>query len=189
AAALRAVKPRLVVRGPAAFAWLGAGLAALYLAAFWAVHLYWHRRRFAGDPALLPVVHLLTGLGLVVMFRIPDPLRDTVLAQGFVGGVAVACGLTAVVSRLDFQHRFWRRRTYLWLLLGVGTAVALYVAGSGPTGSDARVNLRVPGLGSVQPVELIKLFLVLFLAGYFGKNWVFLRELQQREGVPRWLAF
>src|SRR5690606_18911689 len=65
AAALRAVKPRLVVRGPAAFAWLGAGLAALYLAAFWAVHLYWHRRRFAGDPALLPVVHLLTGLGLV----------------------------------------------------------------------------------------------------------------------------
>lgn len=184
---LRAVKPKLIARSPETYAWLFGGLTLLYFAGFYGLHLYWCRCRFAGDPVLLPVVHLLTGLGLVLMFGLPDPLRDTVLAQGFVAGVLAGCGLMGLASRMDFQHRLWRRQTGLWLLLGIGTAAGLYVAGSGPTGSDARVNLLLPVVGSVQPVELIKLFLVLFLAGFFARRWAFLRGLQQRAGLPRLL--
>ena len=56
--------------------------------------------------------------------------------------------------------------------------------GSGPTGSDARVNL-----GPFQPVELLKLLLVLFLAGYFGQRWEWLRELNENKLLPRGLRW
>ena len=139
------------------------------------------------DAVLLPIVHLLTGIALMLMFSLPDPLRDIMRAQGFVVGVASGCLLMAAVSQVDFQQKLWRKHTFLWLGLGVLMAVLLYLYGAGPTGSDAKVNLYVPFIGSVQPVELIKLCLVFFLAGYFARNWSFLRELRQRKGLPRFL--
>jgi cell division protein FtsI/penicillin-binding protein 2/cell division protein FtsW (lipid II flippase) len=36
---------------------------------------------------------------------------------------------------------------------------------------------------------LIKLLLVFFLAGYFSQNWERLRELRQKQFLPRWLAW
>src|SRR5205085_10493371 len=56
--------------------------------------------------------------------------------------------------------------------------------GSGTTGSDSKVNL-----GPFQPVELIKILLVLFLAGYFARKWEWLREVRERRLVPRWLQW
>ena len=50
--------------------------------------------------------------------------------------------------------------------------------GRGPAGNDAKVNL-----GPFQPVELIKILLVMFLAGYFTRNWERLRDLRE-ERVP-----
>ncbi len=56
--------------------------------------------------------------------------------------------------------------------------------GTGPGSSDNKVNL-----GPFQPVEVIKILVVLFLAGYFARNWERLRDLRQkglrRLGVPR----
>lgn len=183
----RRVRARLVVRGPEAYTLRFLGLVLAYLAAFYGVHLFWFRRRFGGDALLLPVVHLLTGLGLMLMFSLQDPLRDRFLAQGYVTGVAAGLGLLALVSQVDFQHPRWRRHTVAWLGLGGGLAALLFLFGTGPTGSDARVNLVLPLAGSVQPVEGIKLCLVLFLAGYFARNWELLRQLRQRRGVPRLL--
>ncbi len=187
ATALQRLKPKLVVRSPGGYAWTFWGLVLLYLAAIYGVHAFWFRRRFRGDAVLLPIVHLLTGIALMLMFSLPDPLRDIMRAQGFVVGVASGCLLMAAVSQVDFQQKLWRKHTFLWLGLGVLTAVLLYLYGAGPTGSDAKVNLVVPFIGSVQPVELIKLCLVFFLAGYFARNWSFLRELRQRKGLPRFL--
>lgn len=186
-AELQALKPKLIVRSPAIYIWTLVILAVIYFAAFYGLHLFWFRRRFAGDAVLLPIVHLLTGLALVLMFSLPDPLRDLMRAQGFVGGFLGGLLLLGIFSQVDLQHRFWRKQTFSWLGLGVVLAAVLYFFGSGPTGSSAKVNLNVPVLGSVQPVELIKLCLVLFLAGYFAQNWVFLRELKQREGLPAFL--
>ena len=50
--------------------------------------------------------------------------------------------------------------------------------GRGPAGNDAKVNL-----GIFQPVELIKILLVMFLAGYFTRNWERLRDLRE-ERLP-----
>ena len=187
AAALQRLKPKLIVRSPGVYARTFWVLVLIYLASIYGVHVFWFRRRFRGDAVLLPIVHLLTGLSLMLMFSLPDPLRDIMRAQGFVVGVAVGCLALGFVSQIDFQHKLWRRNPFLWLGLGVGAAALLYVYGAGPTGSDAKVNLVVPLIGSVQPVELIKLCLVLFLAGYFARNWTFLRELRQRSGLPRFM--
>ncbi len=57
----------------------------------------------------------------------------------------------------------------------------LVLFGSGPGASDAKVNL----LG-FQPVELIRLLLWLFLAGYFARRWDLLRHA--RETRPKLAA-
>lgn len=185
AAALQRVKPRLVVRDPATYTRRFWRLAMVYFAVLYGLHLFWFFRRFTGDPVLLPVAHLLTGLALMLMLGLQDPLRDLMRAQGFVTGIVVGGALLGLVSGFDFQHKWWRRRTFSWLGLGVAAAAALFLFGSGPTGSEAKVNLVLPLLGSVQPVALIQLTLVLFLAGYFAQHWEFLRELRQRNGLPR----
>ena len=56
--------------------------------------------------------------------------------------------------------------------------IALIFLGSGPAGSDARVNL-----GPFQPVEAIKILLVFFLAGYFARRWPLLRELREKRSI------
>ena len=39
-------------------------------------------------------------------------------------------------------------------------------------------------LGTFQPVELIKILLVMFLAGYFTRNWERLRDLREERILP-----
>ena len=71
--------------------------------------------------------------------------------------------------------------SFVPLLAAFLLSVVLILFGSGPGGSDAKVNL----LGW-QPVEAIKILVVLFLAGYFFDRWEFLREIAEtRAGLPR----
>lgn len=187
ASQLQRIKPKLAVRSPQGFSFLFWGLSVIYLISIYSLHFYWFRKRFSCDPVLLPIVHILTGVALMLMFSLQDPLRDIMRAEGFVIGVVAGCLLLGIVSQIDFQQPYWRKRPQLWLGLGILLAAGLYVFGSGPTGSDAKVNLFLPVVGAVQPVELIKLALAFFLAGYFARNWTFLRELKQREGLPQLL--
>lgn len=185
ASQLRAMKSALVVRDPRRFQADFALWSGLLLAAFWSVHLAWSRLRFEGDQLILPALLVLTGVGLVLAVSLRDPLRDTELfassAQGMIGG----CGILLFASRLDFQKRF-ARLTFLPLVLSFVLSVLLLVFGSGPGASDAKVNL-----GPFQPVEVMRVCLVFFLAGYFGRRWQLLRELKERRpafsGVGRYL--
>ncbi|MBW8877955.1 MAG: FtsW/RodA/SpoVE family cell cycle protein [Acidobacteria bacterium] len=182
-AQLRKVKPRLVVRTPGRFRssfWLW---TALFFAAFAAVHIVWRFRRFQGDPLLLPIALLLTGLGLAVMTSVRDPLRDLPLYLTFIQGVVGGCVLFAAGSLVDYERSPLRRMSYAPLFAAFLLSVVLILFGSGPEGSDAKVNL----LG-FQPVEAIKILVVLFLAGYFFDRWEFLRELPETRSLPGSLA-
>jgi cell division protein FtsW (lipid II flippase)/cell division protein FtsI/penicillin-binding protein 2 len=178
------LKPLLVVRTAREF-WRTCVLwLFLYLAAFWAVHLIWRWRRFRGDPAILPALLLLTAIGLTLMLSLRDPLRDTLEFRKFAWGAFAGCALLLLPLFKAFQYRNFERWTYTPLFLALAFFLGLLRFGSGPTGSDARVNL-----GPMQPVELIKLLLVLFLAGYFANNWERLRELREKNLAPRWSAW
>ncbi len=181
---LRAVKTRLVVRSPSQFRssfWLW---TAVFLLAFTAVHAVWRLRRFAGDELILPAILLLSGIGLAMMVTVRDPLRDLPLYRGFAEGVLFGAALLLAGSLFDAERSPLRRMSFLPLLAALGLSVVLILFGSGPGGSDAKVNL----LGW-QPVEAIKILVVLFLAGYFYDRWEFLREIAEtRAGLPRGLA-
>ena len=178
------IKPLLLVRTPREFGWTFVRWVASYLAAFWLVHFAWRWLKFRGDPYILPVLQMLTGFGLILMVSIRDPLRDTLEFRKFAWGVVAGCVILLLPLFKAFGYRRWERWVYTPLWIALALFVALLRLGSGPTGSDARVNL-----GPFQPVEAIKILLVFFLAGYFAHNWERLRDLQQKRFVPPWLRW
>jgi cell division protein FtsW (lipid II flippase) len=186
-AQLRQVRPFFVVRTEHEFRSLLIVYSLILLAAVYAVHVAWRLVRFGGDLILLPLGHLLTGIGTLMMLSLRDPLRDRPLFPDFILGIALGCVLLFFCSRPDYESTLLRRLAYIPLLASFGLSVMLVVFGSGPGVSDAKVNL-ILGPFSTQPVELIKILLLLFLAGYFAQRWEFFRELQEpRVRLPRWL--
>lgn len=178
------IKPLVVVRTPKEFNQTFLLWVAIYVAAFWCVHLCWRLRRFRGDPAILPTLQLLTGIGLILMVSLRDPLRDTLEFKKFAWGVVLGCAVLLLPLLRAFQYPRMARWIYTPLLAAFALFLALLRLGSGPTGSDAKVNL-----GPFQPVEVIKILVLLFLAGYFSRRWEYLRELQEKKLVPRWLRW
>ncbi|HYG62503.1 MAG TPA: FtsW/RodA/SpoVE family cell cycle protein, partial [Thermoanaerobaculia bacterium] len=185
-AELREIKPELVVRTPGEFRrtfWLWGGLL---VAGFVLVHVVWRLRGFQGDQVMLPILLTLTGIGFLVMVSVRDPLRDMMLFRTFAQGVLMGCGLLLAASLVDWERSPLRRMTFVPLFGALGLSLLLILFGSGPGGSDAKVNLF-----GFQPVEVIKILFVLFLAGYFLDRWEFLRELPEKRaglgGVPSWL--
>jgi cell division protein FtsW (lipid II flippase) len=177
---LRQLKPLLVVRRPAQFRrafWLWTGM---FFAAFLLTHLWWNIRGFAGDQIVLPALLLLTGAGLALMVSLRDPLRDTLLFVDFAQGAAAGALIMAVASSLDFE-RLLGKLSFVPLLGSFTLSVLLVLFGSGPGLSDAKVNLF-----GFQPVEVIRLLLLLFLAGYFARRWDVLRHA--RESRPKLAA-
>ncbi|MCI0419005.1 MAG: FtsW/RodA/SpoVE family cell cycle protein [Acidobacteria bacterium] len=169
------LKPLLVVRHPDEFRsrfWLH---VILYLAGFYVLHALWKIKALGGDPFLLPLVHVLTGLGLIAMVSLRDPLRDTLSLAPFAQGVMLGCALMLALSFLDYQSLL-AKLSFVPLLLSFLFSVVLILWGSGPGTSDAKVNLF-----GFQPVEVVKILLVFFLAGYFADRWELLRELKEKR--------
>jgi cell division protein FtsW (lipid II flippase) len=170
---LRALKPLFTVRRPAQFESAFRLWVFLFLAAFLLVHWWWSVRGFTGDQTFLPAIMLLSGIGLVLMLSLRDPVRDNLLFVDFAQGVAMGAVLLAAGSALDYE-RLMGKLSFVPLLVSFGLSVLLIFFGSGPGSSDAKVNL----LG-FQPVEIIRLLLVFFLAGYFASRWDILRHARE----------
>jgi cell division protein FtsW (lipid II flippase) len=176
AAELRQLKQRLVVRPPSRYRLTFFLAAAFLLAGFAAVHLVLRLRRFGGDELLLPALLLFCGLGFVLMVSLRDPLRDLPLHARFAEGVVAGCGIFLLAALADLERAALPRRGVWALALAALLSALLIVFGRGPGVSDAKVNF----LG-FQPVELIKILIALFLAGYFADRWELLREVPERR--------
>jgi len=175
-AELRQLKPQLVVRTASEYRSSYLLGAALLLGGFAAAHLALRFRRFQGDEILLPVLLLFCGLGFVLMASLRDPLRDLPLHARFAQGVLAGCGLYVLGALFDLERTALPRRGAWTLALAGLFSALLIVFGGGPGVSDAKVNF----LG-FQPVELIKILIALFLAGYFADRWELLREVPERR--------
>src|ERR1022692_315907 len=102
-----------------------------------------------------------------------DPVRDNLLFVDFAQGVVVGCLLLAGLSGLNYE-RLFGKLSFVPLLGSCVLSVLLILFGRGPGTSDAKVNLF-----GFQPVELIRILLVFFLAGYFARRWDILRHARE----------
>jgi cell division protein FtsW (lipid II flippase) len=175
---LRQLKPLFVVRTSHRFRSAFWRWSILFFAVFLLAHAWLSLRGFRGDPYLLPAAMLLTGAGLVLMTALRDPVRDSLLFADFAQGVVAGCILLVAASMLDFE-RLFGKLSFVPLLASFALSAALIFFGTGPGTSDAKVNL----LG-FQPVEIIRILLILFLAGYFASRWDVIRHAREsRESL------
>ncbi|MGE0488176.1 MAG: FtsW/RodA/SpoVE family cell cycle protein [Vulcanimicrobiota bacterium] len=121
------------------------------------------RRRLArrSDPTLLPLCCALSGLGWVEVYRL-DP--DLGLRQA----MWLALGLLVFVLTLWLVRDFRRLEDfrYLYFFAGIGLQLAVMIFGVEING--ARLWFRFGSL-QFQPVEVVKIFMILFLAAYFRR--------------------
>ncbi|WP_319586237.1 FtsW/RodA/SpoVE family cell cycle protein [uncultured Desulfobulbus sp.] len=143
--------------------------AVLVMAGFLLFHTVLRRRAPQADFYILPCVMMLAGLGMIALFSIKDPLRDSDVYSRQAQGILL--GLIAASIPLAAWHRNLRlwRYTYVYVLFAVFTTLMLAVFGSGPGGA----KLRLFGL---QPVEIVKIALAYFVASYLADRWMLLTD-------------
>lgn len=158
--------------------WPTFGLLAVWSGAAYGGHRLLNRILPARDPFLFPIAMLLTGWGLLAIYR---------LAPNFAWRQAVwlltSLLMMLAVSTLPMHLRWLRRFRYTWLLGGLSLLLVSIVLGVNPSGSGPRLWLGLGGL-YFQPSELLKLVLVIFMASYLadyrlqirnngdGSNWL-----------------
>lgn len=185
-AELAAVKPFLVVRNTGQFRRAVVLWCVLVVAAFHIASLVWRARGIRGDRVLLAAAHLLTAVGLAALVGRADPLRDTMLFVRYSQGVIIGVAVMTVVSLVNFRTAAFRDFSFVPLAGALVLSIVLILFGSGPSGSNAKVNL-----GPVQPIEAIRVLIVLFLAGYLARRWELLRAVRSEtvrgRALPSWL--
>jgi len=170
---LRTLKPLFVVRRPQGFRRSFYLWSGLFFAGFLLAHVFWTLRRRGGDQWLLPAVLLLSGVGLILMVSLRDPVRDNLLFVDFAQGAVAGCLIMAIAADLDYE-RLFGKLSFVPLLVSFALSALLVLFGTGPGTSDAKVNLF-----GFQPVEIIRILLIFFLAGYFAKRWDVLRHARE----------
>jgi cell division protein FtsW (lipid II flippase) len=123
-------------------------------------------RRLApgADPALLPTVAALSGIGFAVIFRLSGDLAAEQATWLVVGLLAFAATLAVIRD-----HRQLDAYTYTIGLIGLGLLLLPIVPGIGRTINGARLWVQIGPVG-FQPSELGKVFVVVFLASYLNAN-------------------
>ena len=124
------------------------------------------------DPFVVPIASLLSGLGLVMIYRIDIALGDegwdALSTRQLVWAAIAIAGAVAVVVFLR-NYRVLFRYTYLFGLAGIVLLLLPFVPGLGvEAGADVWVSIG--GVFSFQPGELAKIALGIFFAGYLVRT-------------------
>jgi cell division protein FtsW (lipid II flippase) len=160
----------------------------VFLVALGAAHLAQVLAGRRTDQVLLPAVGLLGGIGLLLMERLPQDLAGS--AFGTTLGLAgvqlvwllIAVSVITVLAIVVRSDTWLRRYKYTWAVAGIGLLLLTFVFGQEANG--ALLTLRI-GPFSGQPTELLKVILVVFLAGYLSEFRPLLADESTRLGPLR----
>lgn len=121
----------------------------------------------APDPWLLGVTLALLALGLVMVGSASISIAERQMGQPFYyfwrQGLFVLVGLLAGLAVLRTRLVYWERLGPVLLLFGLVMLVAVLLLGREINGSSRWLAL---GPFNLQPSELMKLFMVVYVAGY-----------------------
>lgn len=131
-------------------------------AAFAAAHIGVRIFAPGADPAILPIVFTLSGIGITFVTRLqPDASLGQVIFLFL--GVALMVGTLAVVKNLEVVKRY----KYVLGIAGIILLVLPMFIGTEIYGS--KLWIKIGGF-QFQPGEFAKVLIVLFLAGYLAEN-------------------
>lgn len=114
------------------------------------------------DNALLPLTYLLSGIGIIFVFRLAPDLATNQLIWLFTG-VAMMVVTLILVRSINALSRY----KYTIMLLGIILLLLPAVIGTEHYGS--KIWLSIGGF-SFQPSEIAKILIVIFLASYLAEN-------------------
>jgi cell division protein FtsW (lipid II flippase) len=159
----------LIVHAGGLVLWNDLAIAGAFVGLFLALSLGLALRGWGEDQVLLPVAALLAGVGLVMSRRLEPDLvsRYGAVYSGIalkqVAWVLGGALVLALVSFVPWRMHWLKHYRYSWLVLGLLLVVVAAVFGVEING--ARLWLRI-GPFQFQPVELLKILLVVYLATY-----------------------
>ena len=125
------------------------------------------------DPLIVPIITVLNGLGIAMIYRID-------IATGLTGwnsyatrqvawtAIAVLGAIALVIVLRNYRVLF--RYTYIAGLVAVVLLILPFIPGLAIRGQSAAVWVSVGGLFSFQPGELAKIALAIFFAGYLVRT-------------------
>ncbi len=135
------------------------------------------------DPAILPCVAMLNGLGMVFIARLDlgdaDPKERPALAMfGDFGFRQLLWTLVAVLAFMVVlillrDHRSLSRYAYTLAFAGLVLVLlpaVLPASISDPGNTGAKLWIKIPFLGQIQPSEFAKLLLMVFFAYYLVRK-------------------
>ncbi|MGH3167225.1 MAG: FtsW/RodA/SpoVE family cell cycle protein, partial [Trebonia sp.] len=150
-----------------------------------AAHLAVRRWAPYADPLLVPLAMLLNGLGLMYIYRLHEvgingntgpsdtagktiPISTLASDAVTMQFVYTVIGVGLFVAFLVFikEPRTLQRYTYLFGLIGLGLFALPAIGLPGSEVQGAKIQVTIPGLGSIQPEEFAKIFLAVSFSGY-----------------------
>ena len=161
----------------------------VYIVALFVVHLAFVLAGRRTDQVLLPATAMLGGIGLLLMQRLPQGLvvqqfgdAELGLGQLQLGWLLLALAVIAGLALAVRSDAWLRTYKYTWAAAGIALLAA-----------DVRARQRrqrraahaVDRPVSGQPSELLKVILVVFLAGYLSENRSLLADESTRIGPIR----
>ena len=152
-----------------------AGVGAVALARFISLK---RGRENIFSPFVLPATMMAAGIGLALQMGYGNPLTHQFWpGPQFAQGILIAAALAAVVIVLPRDPvEITAPVEFLLPFLMLATFIALRLFGKGTEAApDTLINL-----GPIQPLEILKLVFVLYLALYFGKRAAKLRFQRDR---------
>lgn len=141
--------------------WIGFGV---WLLGYIVLYLQANKHLPDRDPYLLPIFSLLNGLGLLMIYRL-DPaygFRQTIWMTIAILGMLIALRLPNLLATL-------RRYKYVWLISGMLLTLLTFIVGVYPGGEGPALWLNL-GTFYLQPSEVLKFLLVVFLAAYLADS-------------------
>ena len=149
----------------AVIGWGSLTYAAFFMGLYLVAHVVARVTVPNADPDLLPMTGFLTAVGLTEIYRLGP-------SDAFKQGLWVVIGVAAFAVTLIVLRRDYRVLESYKYLFGL-TAIALLflprLPGLGETINGARLWIHIGGL-QLQPGELSKIFLIVFLAGYLREK-------------------
>ena len=130
------------------------------------LHACMRQRQTQVEQLILPVVALLLTIGLLMIWRLRGPAGAwQQISRGLVPGAALVAAFILKPNLLERTRRWALPIIALGVLLPILTAMFGEVDETG-----ARLALKLGPLPAIQPTEVIKLTLIIFLAWYIDRQ-------------------